>query len=1007
MSFANLLSSADLASRRSEAARLLQVAIDNEVYLEEKMKKFQDPRKIDEVPPVYQTYSELIANSIQQEQLAIKNLAELKIPYDMGAQIAQFLNQTKGQLVLFNASFPTIKADIMKRYNVKLLDITFLKNYLLRFFAHLDTSYGFSIDKDAGSGRSAFNSVAEAKAIIPTTDGLKAGDAGVLTTLYELILSTIRIYGGGSTLPELVGKLMMALPTQAELNTLNDQNQIIKKQLLQNLSKAFTNLKCPTSAEVIRMIETLKKATLTGQFLVGRDEQSEVGRETTSVAAAAMISQLEILFRGCSDQNLAFMTGVRRQIQKGEAMALAEDFGEQLGQENIRLQVQEMASQLLQDGNALNQVRGFDEAENAIIREREYEEEIADDVPDDVMRAYNQLIRNYYKAVSRYAGGVAENISYLMTQQGFNYLLSTLNTGFNLYGDEEEGEEFVEYPYYLRLATNQLNTLINTSGRSFAELLQLSGGRSEEQQELQAAERQFYLDNAVADERGNKGSEASQALGRALLYGDDVGGMPQAAGGGGGGAARPSRRQEEQLPEGVVEGYDRERTPLILQERWDITYPEYSNQKDFPQPAMIDFSRSFGGVRQGGLSGTEVYLPLKMTPNLILRMRKFVDDYKEEQRAMEEEAKRPKRSAEEERALDESIAKSKVEASQRMEEQAIRERQVGMRDFLKGRLAQFKKGDKEVVAQLFDKVMDERDKAGLGRLKIRKDSTMEEIKEKIISSIIALHEQGVRTILSEGNPQTFGQSNVQSGSRNFGVGMKRRIGGRISQLPPMNPYDKKKFLETAEGREFMNLHPREKILDRKFIEQHEDEDEGMGLYRMTRIPVRKGKVVKKKIGGGIAVQATPTYAEFGKYAVHLPQLHNKNTLNIKYKSLGAIPTLKPITISDDFKDFIIETLEKKSVNERALKKLPAHEISYFERAVSGAGLLETFKMKRTNTDEEKKDLDRFTLLRGELIAGNNSDKLVKELRSLIVKFLNTGRIHKAEGMNLLQELSVL
>jgi hypothetical protein len=181
----------------------------------------------------------------------------------------------------------------------------------------------------------------------------------------------------------------------------------------------------------------------------------------------------------------------------------------------------------------------------------------------------------------------------------------------------------------------------------------------------------------------------------------------------------------------------------------------------------------------------------------------------------------------------------------------------------------------------------------------------------------------------------------------------------------------------------------------------------MGLYRMTRIPVRKGKVVKKKIGGGIAVQATPTYAEFGKYAVHLPQLHNKNTLNIKYKSLGAIPTLKPITISDDFKDFIIETLEKKSVNERALKKLPAHEISYFERAVSGAGLLETFKMKRTNTDEEKKDLDRFTLLRGELIAGNNSDKLVKELRSLIVKFLNTGRIHKAEGMNLLQELSVL
>jgi hypothetical protein len=42
MSFANLKSNADLASRRSEAARLLQVSIDNETYLEGKMKKYQE-----------------------------------------------------------------------------------------------------------------------------------------------------------------------------------------------------------------------------------------------------------------------------------------------------------------------------------------------------------------------------------------------------------------------------------------------------------------------------------------------------------------------------------------------------------------------------------------------------------------------------------------------------------------------------------------------------------------------------------------------------------------------------------------------------------------------------------------------------------------------------------------------------------------------------------------------------------------------------------------------------
>ena len=89
MSFANIRTNADLASRRSEAARLLQVAIDNEVWMEGKMKKFQDPRKIEEVPPQYKTYSELVADNIQQEQLVIKNLAELKITFDMASQIAQ------------------------------------------------------------------------------------------------------------------------------------------------------------------------------------------------------------------------------------------------------------------------------------------------------------------------------------------------------------------------------------------------------------------------------------------------------------------------------------------------------------------------------------------------------------------------------------------------------------------------------------------------------------------------------------------------------------------------------------------------------------------------------------------------------------------------------------------------------------------------------------------------------------------------------------------------------
>jgi hypothetical protein len=173
---------------------------------------------------------------------------------------------------------------------------------------------------------------------------------------------------------------------------------------------------------------------------------------------------------------------------------------------------------------------------------------------------------------------------------------------------------------------------------------------------------------------------------------------------------------------------------------------------------------------------------------------------------------------------------------------------------------------------------------------------------------------------------------------------------------------------------------------------------------------KKGKGFKHsriKVGGGVKVKEQPTYAHFGKYIIHLPHLTDKNVFNVKYPSRGSIPSIKPLTISDDYKDFVLDILDNGKMNERILKKLPNHEIEHFEKVVIGAGLTEVLKLKRGNTDGEKKDLDRYYLLRGEIDAGNNADSVIKELRGLIVKFMNNGRVHKSEGLNLLMELSVM
>jgi len=161
-----------------------------------------------------------------------------------------------------------------------------------------------------------------------------------------------------------------------------------------------------------------------------------------------------------------------------------------------------------------------------------------------------------------------------------------------------------------------------------------------------------------------------------------------------------------------------------------------------------------------------------------------------------------------------------------------------------------------------------------------------------------------------------------------------------------------------------------------------------------------------KIGRGLnLVQEEPKYKAFGKYIIHWGQLNNNDILNVKYACMGNIPSLKPSAISDVFKEFIIDILETGKLNERMYKQIPNEEKKIFEKMVMGAGLMNQLKLKRVYIDQELEDIKKFNILKGEYLAGNDNDKLKKELRRYVVQFMNDNRISKNEGTRLLMELS--
>lgn len=179
---------------------------------------------------------------------------------------------------------------------------------------------------------------------------------------------------------------------------------------------------------------------------------------------------------------------------------------------------------------------------------------------------------------------------------------------------------------------------------------------------------------------------------------------------------------------------------------------------------------------------------------------------------------------------------------------------------------------------------------------------------------------------------------------------------------------------------------------------------GRGMMgRSVHIKTRSNRL---KVGRGIAVRETPSYREYGKYAIHMPQLESQDILNVKYKSLGQIPKFKPIAVSDIFRDFLIDLVENGKPNARVYTQISPQERKFFEEMSMGAGVWTGLGLKRTTTSTDEEEAKRFELLKGEYMAGNNNPKVISELRRLIVKMMNDGRIRKSQGVDLLMELSI-
>lgn len=148
--------------------------------------------------------------------------------------------------------------------------------------------------------------------------------------------------------------------------------------------------------------------------------------------------------------------------------------------------------------------------------------------------------------------------------------------------------------------------------------------------------------------------------------------------------------------------------------------------------------------------------------------------------------------------------------------------------------------------------------------------------------------------------------------------------------------------------------------------------------------------------------ATPRYAPFGRYTVHLPSLRYKGVINVKYPSQVSVPHIPKAEVSDTFVRLVEHALETDELDRDLLDRLTDKEKEFFMRLCRQCHV--DLGMGKDLATKEREQMRRWNLLSGELEAGNNAPELLRELRSLTVALASTGCLVRRQADALVESI---
>jgi len=201
-------------------------------------------------------------------------------------------------------------------------------------------------------------------------------------------------------------------------------------------------------------------------------------------------------------------------------------------------------------------------------------------------------------------------------------------------------------------------------------------------------------------------------------------------------------------------------------------------------------------------------------------------------------------------------------------------------------------------------------------------------------------------------------------------------------------------------------------LVQKLSELHEiDNPSGHGLRRRGR---PKGCGVGKRTSYTESVKAhtaydkgvmeSPRFVKFGRYLVNSHKLNKDDILALKQPSGATLVDFPSVRISKNLSNVVKKMIGGGVPSYNELNGLSEPEKVYLHKISSKANILDKFSIPAPSKDQQEKDIHEFEVLKGEIMAGNDSKELIKKFKLHLIKLSKNGSLPKKEVAEIMEEL---